>query len=234
MSTQIYLRIFGDKENYFEGSSQKTVVTEDTYQKTIKSLSTIWSTKPASISYITASEWINLNIDRIQEVIRQRLNRSKKNTQFKTTEMLTMYIISDIERFKETPKWLVILESLFKLNVLTIQTIEPLVLKSDLEKDTKFRQMMIYFIVLTNSLGLTNDPNQSGKWSLIDFALRASWLRKHIGGITRIFNLRKSSHRTRQSNLDQTIFLANQIFLKCTGTKFKRFPSKIRKSGNHN
>ncbi len=183
MSTQI------DPDTFDE-----MIGSEVTYQKTTQTLSLIWSTEPTSISYIKTSEWINLNIDRIQKVINQQPNNLEKTGRFKSFEREIIYIIAEIKMFKSRPKWLIILESLFKMNILTIQTIEPLVLKGNSEEDIKFRQMMIYFIVLTNSLELTSNPCQSGEWSLKSFIQRVTWVRKHSDQIMKIFNLRRPNN----------------------------------------
>ncbi len=207
-----------------------------TYENIIETLSIIWSADITSIPYIKSTEWIDSNKNQIQKALDLKELNLNKNSPLKVILTLSQlrHIIADINLLKNIPKWKVILESLFKMGLLNHKTIEPAVLKEHSKMDLNFRKMMIYFFVLSDSLGLTSNPYQSSKWSINDFVQRASWIRKHTEEIMKIFNLRKSSQRGRKSNLDQTMFLTNKIFLRFTGTKIERHPSKfeIRKTGD--
>ncbi len=222
MSSQI-------RPSFFEGIMAPII----TYQKIIETLSTIWSADITSIPYIKSSEWIDSNINQIQKALNQKESTLRKNSSSMTILIQVRCIITDLNLFKRIPKWKVILESLFKLGLLNLKTIEPVILKEYYKMDLNSRKMMIYFFILSNSLELTSNPYLSSKWSIDDFVQRASWVRKHTEEIMKLFNLRKTYRR--RSNLDQTVFLANQIFLRFTGTKIERFPSKmeIRKTGDN-
>lgn len=216
----------------FLGGKETTVIT---YENIIETLSTIWSANLTSIPYIKSLEWIDSNKSQIQKALNLKELNFNKNSPSRTVLTLTHVrcIIADINLFKMVPKWKIILESLFKMGLLNFKIIEPVVLKEYYKIDLNSRKMMIYFFVLSDSLELTSNPYRSSKWSINDFVQRASWIKKHTEEIMKLFNLRKTYRR--RSNLDQTIFLVSQIFLRFTGTKIERLLSKmeIRKTGDN-
>lgn len=201
-----------------------------TYQNVKNKLSIIWSSQPDSVDYIRASDWIDHNMSQILLVVDKRSSHLIGKDRSNSTEMVIMEIFKNIKIYNHQPKWMVILETLFKTNLLEIQTLEPTVL-SNCPGKVEFRQMMIYFRILVNSLELEN-PCQAKKWELPDFVERVDWVRTHASTIMRISSNFDPQY-SKLPKLDQIVFLTNLIFKQCSDTEIIGSSSLFNKRTIH-